>query len=411
MRHAEAESGEPMDMTRQLTEGGKQQARIMAAFMKRYPVEAVISSNFRRALDTATPIAEAMGLQVQDTPALDPMGVTAAKAIAKVKKLAGAGDAALVVTHHPLISGLLKTLCGAHTGDHSFAHGSIAAIDTEKEHLHWFVRPEQIAAPELSEALEAGIAACDALLGESLRHKKHMRILRPIQRTVRSIMAGFFRQQKKAVVDAVRNGTGLLTEASGDSERKARLLIPDTLAALSLSVGASDADDYSEAIRQAIDKAGAQLATELDTGTTIPPTVSGDYLRTNSLDKLTGELATTTRKRLRNAIADAYDSGGTADDIVSAIKSEFADMADKRANVIAQTQVNRAYNFGRKALASSAGMTDKRWVTESGDPCPTCLANAAQGWIPIGATFSSGDDGPVAHPSCYCSLDFRSAVK
>lgn len=131
------------------------------------------------------------------------------------------------------------------------------------------------------------------------------------------------------------------------------------------------------------------------------------YLERNSLLKLTGELESTTTQRLRDAIADAVGRGATADEIVSTIETTMDGFSRDRAEMIAQTEVNGAYNFGRHALAAKAGMNEKRWVTESGAPCVNCIGNESEGWIPIGQAFSTGDQFPTAHPRCYCSTDFR----
>ena len=241
----------------------------------------------------------------------------------------------------------------------------------------------------------------------SLRHRSHLRHIRKGHRAVRRVMAAYFRRQRNDLVQHVRPLLRMLREDRKSAEERAAWLLPDTLSPLSFSITAGEASSYNAAITSAIEAAARQLAAEIETSATLPETFAGNYLRDNSLSKLTGEIAETTKTRLRTAVADAFDAGGTADDIVAAIKSEMDDMSDKRANLIAQTEVNQAYNAGRAALAGAAGMSEKSWATESGDPCPTCTANEAQGWIPIDAFFSSGDAQPTAHPMCYCSVDFR----
>lgn len=223
-------------------------------------------------------------------------------------------------------------------------------------------------------------------------------------------MAGYFRRQRDAIIAHVRPLLHMLREDRKTAEERAAWLLPDTLSPLSFAVTGGEASAYNAAITQAIDAAGRQLARELNSSATLPETFAGNYLRDNSLSKLTGEIAETTKARLRTAVADAFEKGGTADDIVAAIRAEMDDMSDKRANLIAQTEVNQAYNAGRAALAGSAGMDEKSWITESGNPCVSCLGNEAQGWIPIGDLFSSGDAAPTAHPMCYCSLDFRAVL-
>jgi hypothetical protein len=45
-----------------------------------------------------------------------------------------------------------------------------------------------------------------------------------------------------------------------------------------------------------------------------------------------------------------------------------------------------------------------RWLTEDAQACPTCLANEAQGPVPLGTPFSSGDTDIPAHPGCRCAV-------
>jgi len=220
-------------------------------------------------------------------------------------------------------------------------------------------------------------------------------------------MADYFQRQKSAIVARVRPLLHLIREDRKSAEERAAWLLPDTLSPLSFPITGSESSAFNTAITAAVDAAARQLAREIETSATLPQTFAGDYLREHSLSKLTGEIAQTTRERLRTAVADAFEAGGTADDIVAAIRSEMDSMSTKRAEMIAQTEVNAAYNAGRMALAGSASMKEKAWVTESGNPCPTCTANEAEGWIPIEAFFSSGDLQPTAHPMCYCSVDFR----
>jgi len=93
--------------------------------------------------------------------------------------------------------------------------------------------------------------------------------------------------------------------------------------------------------------------------------------------------------------------------VVKAIEDTFEDFSTTRAELIAQTEMADAYNEGRDAIAREAGLDEKSWETESGDPCPICEDNEAEGWIDIDDDFSSGDDAPTAHPNCLCILNFR----
>ena len=135
--------------------------------------------------------------------------------------------------------------------------------------------------------------------------------------------------------------------------------------------------------------------------------MASEYLAVNSLSKLTGEISNATKDKLRSAIADAWDAGGSYTQVVDAIKATVEEFSDVRAGMIAQNEVNDAYNAGRTATARAAGLSEKSWETESGNPCPTCTGNEDDGWIGMDDSFSSGDDAPTAHVNCQCILNFR----
>jgi phosphohistidine phosphatase SixA len=165
MRHAEAESGEPNDPTRPLTEAGRKQLAVMSAFMARMEgtVDCIITSYFVRALDTAKAMGAALGCTViHETPWLEP-NADPDKAWKDIQRLAGQKLTVLVVTHHPLINELLKRACG--DADSHFEHASIAHIKDST--LHWFVSPKLIARDESDAAvIEAALKVIDSSIRE-----------------------------------------------------------------------------------------------------------------------------------------------------------------------------------------------------------------------------------------------------
>lgn len=255
---------------------------------------------------------------------------------------------------------------------------------------------------DLSDALQVREA-------HGLRHPDHANLIDPIKRRVKRLMARYFRRQKAAIMDDIRLRfqVGKEFKEADAGKKRAEELLPESLSPLNFAATPREEDEYSKAILLAIARAEKKLANDIATDSTIGRSRVTDYLAENSLTKLTGEISNTTKDRLRSAIADAVQAGGTADQIVDAIKMEMAEFSDQRAELIAQTEVNSAYNFGRNAIAEEAGMTEKMWVTESGDPCQECEDNESQGWIGIVEPFASGDFFPVAHPMCFCSTDFR----
>ena len=198
--------------------------------------------------------------------------------------------------------------------------------------------------------------------------------------------------------------------ASSTGKRFARTIMPSSVSPLSFPVTSEEDTEYRAAIQEAIVAAAGVVAKELGTeagrARAAAEDSSAQYLRENSLSKLTGGFSDTSLERLQNAMADAWDKGGSQEQIIEAIQQTFTDFSDARAKLVAQTEVMDAYNFGRNQTARALGMRRKRWETESGDPCDECLANEAEGWIDIDDDFQSGDASAPSHPRCQCILSY-----
>lgn len=168
-------------------------------------------------------------------------------------------------------------------------------------------------------------------------------------------------------------------------------------------VTAAEQETFSGAVTAAIDSGSAAAADML--GTAAPGTESfiAEYLKDGGFSRLTGDLDRTTVDRLASAVADAYESGADFDGIVQAVKDSFSDATTRRAKMIAQTELNDAWNQSVVHFADQAGATQKEWEINPG-ACIVCVENAADGAIDFDAEFASGDDAPPAHPLCGCSI-------
>lgn len=123
----------------------------------------------------------------------------------------------------------------------------------------------------------------------------------------------------------------------------------------------------------------------------------------------TGELAETTRKRIRANITKGLTDNVGRREIERMLETDFGFSAE-RAELIAGTEIAQANSVGShegllEAQASGLQM-EHSWVCEE-DACEICLANEAQGWIPLEEPFASGDLHPVAHPNCRCTEGAR----
>lgn len=129
----------------------------------------------------------------------------------------------------------------------------------------------------------------------------------------------------------------------------------------------------------------------------------------------------TTRDYLRTVIQRGVDEGWSYDRIAKAITERYSEFAvgrpqqhiDSRAHMIAVTETGNAYEAGNRIVAESLGGygldMEKSWLTAQDDRVCSdeCQINEAQGWIPMQEPFASGDQQPLAHPSCRCSALYR----
>jgi hypothetical protein len=272
--------------------------------------------------------------------------------------------------------------------------------------------------PEVREVIEAAnalSALLEAAAPKGLKHRRHQQHIAPARARLQKLFAGYFKRQGAAVLAVVRPRIQAaltshpIQESSAGGKRFSDALIPASLHPLRFAVTAAEEDEYASIIKAAIAGAAKTLAAELKSGATISDDVAGDWLRENSLTKLTGGFSETSIDRLRNAVADAWDKGGSADQIVTAIKDTFADFSDSRAEMIAQTEANDAYMEGRDAMAQELGMEEKIWSADGSDACEECQGQIEAGWVPIDEDFPSGDDPPL-HPNCFLGSTSVSAI-
>jgi SPP1 gp7 family putative phage head morphogenesis protein len=76
-----------------------------------------------------------------------------------------------------------------------------------------------------------------------------------------------------------------------------------------------------------------------------------------------------------------------------------------RALTLTQTEITWSMAEGMLGWYFGAGVRTVGWLTAEDDRvCPRCAGNEAEGWIPSGDDFPSGDTQPPAHPNCRCAL-------
>ena len=132
----------------------------------------------------------------------------------------------------------------------------------------------------------------------------------------------------------------------------------------------------------------------------IPLTKIGPGLqaRLDAVDAVTQGIGDTSLTRIRASIIDGITNGLSASDIADQINSVIAD--PYRADMIAITETNTAYNAGALDTYTEAGLTDWYWLAYD-DACQICLDAEAANPHPIDDTDVPSDS---SHPNCRCTI-------
>ena len=114
-------------------------------------------------------------------------------------------------------------------------------------------------------------------------------------------------------------------------------------------------------------------------------------------------ISETTRDGLRGMITKSYEEGKTPAQLADQIEKSFL-FSEDRAEMIARTETAKASVQGSLGAWKDSGVVKgKSWqMSNDHDQDDECDTNEDDGVIGIDDTFSSGDDGPPAHPNCDC---------
>jgi SPP1 gp7 family putative phage head morphogenesis protein len=119
--------------------------------------------------------------------------------------------------------------------------------------------------------------------------------------------------------------------------------------------------------------------------------------------ELVKDLNQTTLDTLQELVADAIENQQGVEGLAKTLSEEMDGMSRDRARMIARTEMNKAFSSATLDKLSSLQIEYKQWISYS-DCCDDCSANDDDGPIPVDQLFSSGDEGPPAHPNCRCAL-------
>ena len=114
-----------------------------------------------------------------------------------------------------------------------------------------------------------------------------------------------------------------------------------------------------------------------------------------------------TKERVKALVVETLDKGQSLGWLEKQLREDGA-FSRARAENVALTETRTAQGQASIEAYTSLGHEGKRWSTSGGvgdGPCDVCLANEAQGAIPLDEAFQSGDMTVPAHPHCYCDVD------
>jgi SPP1 gp7 family putative phage head morphogenesis protein len=116
----------------------------------------------------------------------------------------------------------------------------------------------------------------------------------------------------------------------------------------------------------------------------------------------------TTLDRVGTLLADTLESGAGYSELArNLLKDQITSRVvtdASRAGTIAVTEMSRALNTATVDNYKQFGVEKVEWLAIDTGVCEICPANEAQGPIPIGQMFESGDTEPPAHPNCRCTV-------
>ena len=136
---------------------------------------------------------------------------------------------------------------------------------------------------------------------------------------------------------------------------------------------------------------------------------SVEYADETAADLVT-QISETTRDRLRSLVADAIENAQGVNELKAAIQDSELFSAD-RAELIARTEIGNAHMAGALEGAKASGLAMMKMVLRGSQEfdCEICGDNEDAGLIGLTELFPSGDEAPLFHPRCECTIIFSVA--
>lgn len=223
-----------------------------------------------------------------------------------------------------------------------------------------------IAESSTADKLRALIANLLPLYEQKIRRRK----LEDLTRRLRRAVANHFKQRERVVLHNLQTAWRAKMEAIATSEWIAihAFDYDEEMEALRLLLGGF----YIEAGEWGVNHLLASVSAQV--GKKVIYRGSMEWIRDNAIvfgQKYADLVTETTNQAIRDAIAESIGLGEGLDDVMARISDVYADAEGYRSEMIARTEMARAYNASALEQAKALGITQYDWV--GCDPaCPIC---------------------------------------
>jgi uncharacterized protein with gpF-like domain len=239
-------------------------------------------------------------------------------------------------------------------------------------------------------------------------------------------IAAFFRSQKRQVLAALSQEKYLFTESYRQLSEEITQLTLQNWDRIWDKIASDSLPDLQKVVFNAEAEGVIQGAEQLKK--VLPFNAKSTFNLANpravkwftdkggSVDYIKG-INSTTADSLKRVISTALDEGWSYQSTAREIQKLYdGPISRARAQRIAVFETGQAYEKGNELFARSLeddGVTmEESWQTSKDSKVrPEHTANEAEGWVPLGHVFNSGDSEPPTDPGCRCYKIWRQAPK
>lgn len=215
----------------------------------------------------------------------------------------------------------------------------------------------------------------------------------------------FLKEQGKKLAAAVSSAYGKATKAD-DPESKAETIIEAAEFGEWDVVAEALHDNLGGALEQTAQIILGKLDVVDDSAFDLVNERSVAYADSTAAELVT-EISEATRDRLRELVTQAVEDAQGVNELAAAIEDDYMFSAD-RAETIARTEIGNAHMSGALEGAKASGLDLKKSIIRGGQDydCDICGDNEDAGELELGEIFPSGDESPLFHPNCECTMVF-----